>query len=47
LVASAFRVLAAISFHNEPLFESDEINDPRSNRYLPAKFNIFELTRTK
>ena len=46
-VVQAFRVLTAISFHNKPLVESNEINDPRPDRNLVPEFNAFKLTRTQ
>jgi len=43
-VAYTSCVLAAVSFHNEHVFESDEINDPCSDRHLSPKFRANELT---
>ncbi len=40
-------MLAAIGFHNKPLVEGNEINDPRPDRNLAAEFNAFELARTQ
>jgi hypothetical protein len=31
VIACAFRMLTAVSFHDEHVFKGDEINDPRSD----------------
>jgi len=46
LVACIVGVLASIRFDDKPVFETDEINDPRSNGNLSAEFRIGELSRT-
>jgi hypothetical protein len=47
VVAYASRVLTTVGFHNEHVFESDEISDPSSDRHLSAKLRTSELTRTE
>jgi hypothetical protein len=47
VVVQAFRVLAAIGLHNKPLVESNEIDNPRSDRNLAPEFNAFKLARTQ
>jgi hypothetical protein len=47
LVSCALGVLTAIRLDSEHSFERHEVNDPRSERHLPAEFYICELPRTK
>ena len=46
LVIFAFRVLAAIGFDNQPMFERNEINDPRPDRHLATKLQACKTART-
>jgi hypothetical protein len=43
LVSFAFSMLTAIRFNDKHLFERYEVNDPRSERHLPAEFGAREL----
>jgi hypothetical protein len=36
--------MTSIHFDNEPLFETDEINDVRSDRLLPTEFEAIDLS---
>ena len=43
IASSLFRMLPAIQFHYQFLFEADEINDVRWNRMLPPKLESGEV----
>jgi hypothetical protein len=38
-----FTVLAAVSFNHQPLLKCNKVDDPRTDRHLPAEFRSGQL----
>jgi hypothetical protein len=47
LIPYALSVLTAIRFNDEHLLERHEVDNPRSDGHLPAKFGTCKLSRTE
>jgi len=47
LISCTVSVLTAIRFNDEHLFERHEVDNPRSDGHLPAKFGTCKLPRTE
>lgn len=47
LIAFAFRMLTSIRFNDQPLRERNEVDDPGSDRDLPAEFDGVQLPRAQ
>ena len=47
IILHAFRVLSAVDFHNQLLFQTNEVNDVNSDGMLLSKFEFFKLAIAK
>jgi hypothetical protein len=43
-IRRAFAVLTAVGLNDKPLLERNEINNPRTDRHLPAEFHVCQLS---